>query len=143
MFYRFSVSALIGAAVAGSVVYFTNDRVVKGYRADVAELAAQQKAAADSFAVLLADISDRIAALDTARQSDVTASGEALAALQSQLDEAVRTLGVVEYTVSALPDAETAAAQNTALLDALKNMQTQLDAPGATGTSPSQPMEGQ
>ncbi len=127
LLYRFSVSALIGAAVAGGVVYFTNDRVVKGYRGDVGALMEQQKAAADSLTVLMAGVADRIAASDAVRAGEHAALNERLDRIDARLETLGRTLGVIEYTVNALPDAAAMTAKDVRLQDTLAGLRAELE----------------
>ncbi len=141
--YRFSVSALIGAVVAGGVIYFTNDRVVKGYRNDVSTLMEQQTAAADSLTVLMAGLSDRITASDAVRAEETAALNERLDRIDTRLDAIERTLGVIEYTVNGLPDAAAATAKEALLQETLAGLRTEIEALSVELKSPEAPVEEQ
>ena len=141
--YRFSVSALIGAVVAGGVIYFTNDRVVKGYRNDVSTLMEQQTAAADSLTVLMAGLSDRIAASDAVRAEEYTALAERLDAIEVRLENVERTLGVVEYSVNGMPEGTATNAEIAAMQETLAGLQDEIRALSVELKSPEAPVEEQ
>lgn len=84
--YRVSVSAIVGAIVAGGLIYINNDRVVKSYRAEQSTQTEQQamtnKALMEANEILISSI-EAIEAENAQRLSEIAA---ALSALEVKID---------------------------------------------------------
>ena len=118
LIYRVSVSAIVGAIVAGGLIYLNNDRVVKSYRAEQAVQTEQQDMTnkalmeandnmASAISVMeaeqaqqLADLSDVVSALEAkidaipvAEAADYSEITEAIAALNADLTAKIETMG--------------------------------------------------
>ncbi len=117
LIYRVSVSAIVGAIVAGGLIYLNNDRVVKSYRAEQAVQTEQQDMTnkalmeandnmASAISVMeaeqaqqLADLSDVVSALEAkidaipvAEAADYSEITEAIAALNADLTAKIETM---------------------------------------------------
>lgn len=84
--YRVSVSAIVGAIVAGGLIYINNDRVIKSYRAEQSTQTEQQamtnKALMEANEILISSI-EAIEAENAQRLSEIAA---ALSALEVKID---------------------------------------------------------
>jgi len=84
--YRVSVSAIVGAIVAGGLIYLNNDRVVRSYRAEQATQTEQQ----DMTNKALMDANDSLASaireMEAAQAQQLTDFSDTLIALEAKID---------------------------------------------------------
>jgi len=100
--YRVSVSAIVGAIVAGGLIYLNNDRVVRSYRAEQATQTEQQ----DMTNKALMDANDSLASaireMEAAQAQQLTNFSDALIAFEAKID----AIQVAEATdISSVTDA--------------------------------------
>lgn len=84
--YRVSVSAIVGAIVAGGLIYLNNDRVVKTYRAEQVTQAEQQVIANNASMAANENLASAIAAVDGQYEERFVELGEAIIALNAKID---------------------------------------------------------
>lgn len=94
LIYRVSVSAIVGAIVAGGLIYLNNDRVVKSYRAEQALQTEQQ----DMTNKALMEANDNMASAISVMEAEQA----------QQLAELSTALKVLEAKIDAIPVAEVA-----------------------------------
>jgi len=115
--YRISVSAIVGAVVAGGLIYLSNDRVVKSYRAEQS-LQIEQQAMTNKA---LMEANDNLASAITVMEADQA----------QQFADFSEILNALEAKIDAIPAPEPAdyaeiteaiAAMNTDLSDKIEAM---------------------
>lgn len=84
--YRVSVSAIVGAIVAGGLIYLNNDRVVKSYRAEQVTQAEQQVIANNALMESNENIASAIAAIDGQYEQRFIELTEVMGALNAKID---------------------------------------------------------
>lgn len=84
--YRVSVSAIVGAIVAGGLIYLNNDRVVKTYRAEQVTQAETQVIANNATMEANENLASAIAAVDGQYEERFVELGEAIIALNAKID---------------------------------------------------------
>lgn len=120
--YRVSVSAIVGAIVAGGLIYLNNDRVVKSYRTEQATQTEQQ------------DLTNK--ALMEANESLASAIREMEATQAQQLVDFSNTLNALEAKIDAVPAAK--AADYSEITDAIAALNADLSAKIEAITPPAQ-----
>ena len=86
LIYRVSVSAIVGAIVAGGLIYLNNDRVVRSYRAELSAQTEQQDLANKALMEATENLAAAISAIKTAQAQQLTDLNEALSALETKID---------------------------------------------------------
>lgn len=84
--YRVSVSAIVGAIVAGGLIYLNNDRVVKSYRAEQVTQAEQQVIANNALMEANENFASAIAAIDGQYEQRFVELADAIGALNVKID---------------------------------------------------------
>lgn len=84
--YRVSVSAIVGAIVAGGLIYLNNDRVVKTYRAEQVTQAETQVIANNASMEANENLASAIAALDAQYEEQFAEFGETMNAMSTKID---------------------------------------------------------
>lgn len=84
--YRVSVSAIVGAIVAGGLIYLNNDRVVKSYRAEQVTQAEQQVNSNNALMEANENIASAIAAIDGQYDQIFIELSDAIATLNAKID---------------------------------------------------------
>ena len=106
LIYRVSVSAIVGAIVAGGLIYLNNDRVVKSYRAEQALQTEQQDMTNKALMEANDNLASAISVMEAEQAQQLADLGSALSALEAKID--------------AIPAAETADySEITAAIEAL------------------------
>jgi len=106
LIYRVSVSAIVGAIVAGGLIYLNNDRVVKSYRAEQAVQTEQQDMTNKALMEANDNMASAISVMETEQAQQLADLSDALSALEAKID--------------AIPGAESADySEITAAIDAL------------------------
>ena len=84
--YRVSVSAIVGAIVAGGLIYLNNDRVVKSYRAEQALQTEQQDMTNKALMEANDNMASAITVMEAEQAQQLAEFGEALSALEAKID---------------------------------------------------------
>ncbi len=106
--YRVSVSAIVGAIVAGGLIYLNNDRVVRSYRAEQAVQTEQQDMTNKALMEANENLASAISAMKTEQASLLSDLNEAIAALETKID-AIPSAKVADYSeITAAIEASTA-----------------------------------
>lgn len=84
--YRVSVSAIVGAIVAGGLIYLNNDRVVKSFRSEQAEQSELQAMTNKSLMEANENMASVIEALETENARRLVEFSETLSALEAKID---------------------------------------------------------
>ena len=84
--YRVSVSAIIGAVVAGGLIYLNNDRVVKSYRAEQALQTEQQDMTNKALMEANDYMATSITIMEAEQAQQFTDFSDALRALEAKID---------------------------------------------------------
>ena len=84
--YRVSVSAIVGAIVAGGLIYLNNDRVVKSYRAEQARQTEQQDMTNKALMEANDNMASAISVMEAEQAQQLTDLSEALSALEAKID---------------------------------------------------------
>lgn len=84
--YRVSVSAIVGAIVAGGLIYLNNDRVVKSFRVEQITQAEQQVIANNALMEANENIASAIAAIDGQYEQRFIELADAMGALNAKID---------------------------------------------------------
>ncbi|MHA1127713.1 MAG: hypothetical protein ACTSRN_02040 [Alphaproteobacteria bacterium] len=83
LFYRISASAIIGAVVAGGLVYLNNERVIKAFRADISAMQESQSAMRDALVVSNAKLAEAMTALQAEYAENAMVFNEKLSTLSA------------------------------------------------------------
>lgn len=83
LFYRISASAIIGAVVAGGLIYLNNGRVIKGFRADISAMQENQSATNEALMNSNARLAEAMAALQVEYTENSMAFNEKLSTLSA------------------------------------------------------------
>ncbi|MCK4861869.1 MAG: hypothetical protein KAS85_08180 [Rhodobacteraceae bacterium] len=106
LIYRVSVSAIVGAIVAGGLIYLNNDRVVKSYRAEQSLQTEQQDMTNKALMEANDNLASAISVMEAEQAQQLADLGSAFSALEAKID--------------AIPAAETADySEITAAIEAL------------------------
>ena len=106
LIYRVSVSAIVGAIVAGGLIYLNNDRVVKSYRAEQSLQTEQQDMTNKALMEANDNMASAISVMEAEQAQQLADLGSAFSALEAKID--------------AIPAAETADySEITAAIEAL------------------------
>ncbi len=84
--YRVSVSAIVGAIVAGGLIYLNNDRVVKSYRAEQATQTEQQGMTNKALMEANESLASAIREMEAAQAQQLADFSDALTALEAKID---------------------------------------------------------
>ncbi|PCJ75409.1 MAG: hypothetical protein COA53_05765 [Rhodobacteraceae bacterium] len=84
--YRVSVSAIVGAIVAGGLIYLNNDRVVKSYRAEQTTQTEQQGMTNKALMEANENLASAISAMEAAQTQQLADFSNALIALEAKID---------------------------------------------------------
>ena len=84
--YRVSVSAIVGAIVAGGLIYLNNDRLVKSYRAEQITQAEQQVITNNALMEANENFASAIAAIDGQYEQRFIELAQAISALNAKID---------------------------------------------------------
>ena len=95
--YRVSVSAIVGAIVAGGLIYLNNDRVIKNYRAEQATQSENQAIANTALIDANENIASAIAALDAQYEQRFAEFSETMRAMNIKID-ATPAAEVADYS---------------------------------------------
>jgi uncharacterized membrane protein len=94
--YRVSVSAIVGAIVAGGLIYLNNDRVVKSYRAEQALQTEQQDMTNKALMEANDNMASAISVMEAEQARQLADLSEALNALEAKID-AIPVAEAVDY----------------------------------------------
>lgn len=83
LFYRISASAIIGAVVAGGLVYLNNERVIKAFRADISAIQESQSAMSDALMDSNAKLAEAMVALQAEYAESAVVFNEKLSTLSA------------------------------------------------------------
>lgn len=97
LIYRVSVSAIVGAIVAGGLIYLNNDRVVKSYRAEQATQTEQQDITNKALMEANDDMASAITVMEAEQEQQLANFSEALSALEAKID-AIPVAEAVDYS---------------------------------------------
>lgn len=125
--YRVSVSAIVGAIVAGGLIYLNNERVLKSYRTNMMTQAEQQAIANNAVLASKDELVEAVAALETAISALESANSTALVDLGAKID-AIPETPAADY--SAVLEAVAAIKMETA--GQLAEFKTALEAQGVS-----------
>ena len=81
LFYRMSASAIIGAVVAGGLIYLNNERVIKGFRADISAMQESQSTTNEALLEANAQLAEAMSALQAEYTENATVFNEKLSIL--------------------------------------------------------------
>jgi len=95
--YRVSVSAIVGAIVAGGLIYLNNDRVVKTYRAAQTLQTEQQAATNSALMEANENMASAITAIEAENAARLSDFSDALGALEAKID-AIPASEVADYS---------------------------------------------
>jgi predicted nucleic acid-binding Zn-ribbon protein len=84
--YRVSVSAIVGAIVAGGLIYLNNDRVVKSYRAEQATQTEQQDMTNKALMEANDNMASAISVMEAEQAQQLADFSDALSALEAKID---------------------------------------------------------
>jgi uncharacterized membrane protein len=97
LIYRVSVSAIVGAIVAGGLIYLNNDRVVKSYRAEQALQTEQQDMTNKALMDANDNMASAISVMEAEQAQQLADLSDALSTLESKID-AIPVSEVVDYS---------------------------------------------
>ena len=86
LIYRVSVSAIVGAIVAGGLIYLNNDRVVKSYRAEQALQTSQQDMTNKALMEANDNMASAISVMEAEQAQQLANFSDALSALEAKID---------------------------------------------------------
>ena len=84
--YRVSVSAIVGAVVAGGLIYLNNDRVVRSYRAEQSLQTEQQDMTNKALMEANDNMASAISVMESEQAQQLADLSEALSALEAKID---------------------------------------------------------
>ena len=96
--YRISVSAIVGAVVAGGVIYLNNQQVVSAYQSSLTAHVEKQDKANEALMNANADLASAIAALEVENTRRVAELNDQLTALGNKID-AIPVAQPADYTI--------------------------------------------
>ena len=86
LIYRVSVSAIVGAIVAGGLIYLNNNRVVKSYRAEQAVQTGQQDMTNKALMEANDNMASAISVMEAEQAQQLADLSDALIALEAKID---------------------------------------------------------
>ena len=96
--YRISVSAIVGAVVAGGVIYLNNQQVVSAYQSSLTAHAEKQDKANEALMNANANLASAVAALEVENARRIAELNDQLTALGNKID-AIPVAQPADYTI--------------------------------------------
>jgi len=85
--YRVSVSAIVGAVVAGGLIYLNNERVLKSFRGDMAAQVEQQSLTNKTLMEANEELASAVGAIETENTTRLAEFGDILRDLSVEIDD--------------------------------------------------------
>ena len=85
--YRVSVSAIVGAIVAGGLIYLNNERVLKSFRGDMAAQVEQQSLTNKALMEANEELASAVGAIETENTTRLAEFGDTLRDLSVKIDD--------------------------------------------------------
>ena len=92
LFYRITASAIVGAVVAGGFVYLNNERIIKGFRADISAMQENQIATNEALLATNAKLIEAMAALQAEYTANATMFNAKLGTLSAAPVTVIRSV---------------------------------------------------